>query len=199
MKKAGVRGITFGLESGTQSVLDFYNKGTTVAMNRAAVRMADRAGLYTGGIFIFGTPTETIDDFKATYDFAASLPLDITSFWILDYTFGSTLWQQANKKGVIGDNECNVPAGAERGTSIYPSRDIEKFAESCFFRFYKRPSYWLRQIIKLIRIRDRYFLSIIGVGKGWLVRRRIGAGICSLKKRALQREKFAVQPVCHGG
>jgi radical SAM superfamily enzyme YgiQ (UPF0313 family) len=53
MKKAGVKLITFGLESGNQDVLDFYNKGVTVEQNRAAIRMADKAGLYSAGLFIY--------------------------------------------------------------------------------------------------------------------------------------------------
>jgi anaerobic magnesium-protoporphyrin IX monomethyl ester cyclase len=173
MKKAGVRGITFGLESGNQEVLDFYQKGTTVAMNKRAIRLADKAGLYTGGIFIFGAPMETVHHFQQTYAFAASLPLDVTTFWILDYTYGSTLWEQAYKENKLEAHEFNVPAGKERGTSIYSSKFIEEFAQKCFFRYYRRPSYWLRQIIKLCRVRDRYFVAVVMAGIGWMVQRKI--------------------------
>jgi anaerobic magnesium-protoporphyrin IX monomethyl ester cyclase len=184
MKKAGVRGITFGLESGNQQVLDFYDKGVTVSMNEAAVRMADRAGLYTGGIFILGAPMETEADFKRTYDFAASLPLDITSFWGLDYTFGSRLWQDARAKGVLAENEYNVPAGKERGTSRYPTSFIEAYANRCFFRFYCRPGYWLRQLFKLARTRDRYFMTVLAVGIGWLIVKKAAAGLQAIQMKS---------------
>ena len=184
MRQAGVRGITFGLESGNQAALDFYNKGTTVAMNERAVRLADKAGLYTGGIFIFGAPMEKASDFQRTYRFAASLPLDVTTFWILDYTYGSTLWQRAFEQGRIAAYECNVPAGIERGTSPYSTRFIEKFAQDCFFHYYRRPGYWLRQAVKLARIRDRYFLSVLAAGIGWVVARKMEMALSKLRLQA---------------
>jgi radical SAM superfamily enzyme YgiQ (UPF0313 family) len=198
MKRAGVRGITFGLESGNQEVLDFYKKDTTVAMNERAVRLADIAGLYTGGIFIFGAPMETVTHFQKTYDFAASLPLDITTFWILDYTYGSSLWDQAYKENKIAAHECNVPAGKERGTSVYPSKFIESYAQKCFFRYYRRPSYWIRQILKLICVRDRYFVAIVVAGIGWMVRRKMEMGWNLLRYRRSGRYAAALQPEVGG-
>ena len=174
MKKAGVVLITFGLESGNQEVLDFYNKGATVETIGNAVKLADRAGLYTAGMFIFGAPMETVDHFKRTYEFAASLPLDVTSFWVLDYTYGSILWQKAHEEGKVTDEDFNTPAGLERNTSIYPTRFIEEYGRRCFFRFYRRPSYWLRQAIKFCRVHNLYFLWVLGLGLAWLVRRKTG-------------------------
>jgi anaerobic magnesium-protoporphyrin IX monomethyl ester cyclase len=194
MRKAGVKGITFGLESGNQEVLDFYRKDTTVSMNERAVRLADKAGLYTGGIFIFGAPMETERHFRNTYEFAASLPLDITTFWILDYTYGSALWEQAYRENKIAAKECNVPAGIERGTSMYPSKFIEAYAQKCFFRYYRRPAYWIRQMVKLIRVRDRYFLAIVAAGTGWMVRRKVEIWLERLKSVAPQRFTAALQP-----
>lgn len=69
--------------------------------NRRAVTLADKAGLYTAGLFIFGAPFETKDHFQNTYKFTVSLPLDITSFWILDDTHGSDLWEIAHREGKI--------------------------------------------------------------------------------------------------
>lgn len=173
MKKAGVKGITFGLESGNQDVLDFYNKQTTVEQNRKAVTLADKAGLYTAGLFIFGAPFETKDHFRNTYKFALSLPLDITSFWVLDYTFGSALWEDAYREGKISEDEFNVPAGKERGTSPYYTKELEQIAESCFFKFYKRKSYWIRQIGKLFRTREQYFFKVLIIGIVWLARKKV--------------------------
>jgi radical SAM superfamily enzyme YgiQ (UPF0313 family) len=174
MRQAGVVLITFGLESGNQDVLDFYKKGVTVEQNRQAIVLADRAGLYTAGLFMLGAPMETTDHFRRTFALATHAPLDITSFWILDYTYGSTLWSEAHAKGLFPKSEFNVPAGLEHGTSPYPSRDIEKIGESYFFRFYLRPGYWMRQVVKLLRVRDKYFFTILLIGIYWLIRRKIG-------------------------
>lgn len=172
MRKAGVKVVTFGLESGNQDVLDFYNKQSTVAMNEKAIRLADKAGLYTGGLFIIGAPFETKEHFDRTYRFAADLPLDISSFWVLDYTYGSKLWEEAFAAGKVKREEFNVPAGLERGTSAYPTEELQRMSEKYFYRFYRRPAYWLRQVLKLLRVRDYYFMRVMMVGIFWLVQRK---------------------------
>jgi len=199
MKQAGVKAITFGLESGNQKALDFYCKETTVAMNCRAITLADKAGLYTAGLFIIGAAVETREDFWQTYRFAASLPLDVTSFWVLDYTYGSILWDQAVQEGAILPHEYNVPAGKERGTSPYSTAELESIAQSFFFRYYIRPSYWLRQVLKIIRIRERYFVNILSIGIFWLITRQLELHIlapirkvCTLKRRNRDSEKKPV-------
>jgi len=172
MRDAGVKMITFGLESGNQDVLDFYQKGTTVGMNEKAIRMADRAGLYTGGIFILGAPFETKEHFAATYAFAASLPLDVTTFWVLDYAYGSPLWEEGLKKGTHTRDEFIIPAGNERGTQLYPTAYIMETCEKYFFSYYRRPGYWVRQVTKFIRVHDVYLLLVILAGLRFLIVRK---------------------------
>jgi len=172
MREAGVKMITFGLESGNQDVLDFYRKDTTVAMNAAAIAMADRAGLYTGGIFIFGAPFETKEHFKKTYTFATSLPLDITTFWILDYAYGSSLWEEGVKNGTHKRDEFLIPAGKERGTQLYPTEELTDICERYFFHYYLRPHYWFRQAMKFVRIHDFYLLLVILAGLRFLIVRK---------------------------
>lgn len=172
MHEAGVKMITFGLESGNQDVLDFYRKETTVGLNAAAIRLADRAGLYTGGIFILGAPFETNEHFDNTYRFAASLPLDITTFWVLDYAYGSPLWQEGVQQGTHRADEFLVPAGMEHGTQQFTTAEIMSVCEEYFFRFYRRPSYWFRQIGKFIRIHDIYLLLVLLAGIRFLIIRK---------------------------
>jgi anaerobic magnesium-protoporphyrin IX monomethyl ester cyclase len=173
LRDAGVKMITFGLESGNQQALDFYEKGTTVSMNAAAIKMADRMGMYTGGLFILGAPVEQIEHFNQTYHFAASLPLDVTSFWVLDYAYGSPLWKDAYRRGIVEEHENIVPAGSERGTQALTTKEITEICEKFFFRFYRRPSYWYRQVIKFIRIRDRHLMAVLVAGLQWLIIRKL--------------------------
>jgi radical SAM superfamily enzyme YgiQ (UPF0313 family) len=189
MREAGVKMITFGLESGNQDVLDFYKKDSTVKQNETAIRMADRAGLYTAGIFILGAPFETREHFEQTYRFAARLPLDVTTFWVLDYAYGSPLWEDARTKGILFNEENIVPAGSERGTQRHSTAELTALCTRYFFRYYRRPSYWLRQIAKVIRVRDKYLMMVFIAGIRFLLVRklsiavwRISAGLRSLLK-----------------
>ncbi|MBN1981485.1 MAG: radical SAM protein [Chitinivibrionales bacterium] len=173
MRRAGVKLITFGLESGNQDVLDFYHKDVTVQQNRDAIVMADKAGLYTAGLFIMGAPFETKQHFNNTYRFAAQLPLDITSFWVLDYTYGSQLWEQTFGKTEFTEDEFNIPAGKERSTSAFLTDELERITRSYFFKFYSRISYWTRQIVKAIRVHDPYLIAIILLGGMWLLSKKV--------------------------
>jgi len=181
MKKAGVVLITFGLESGNQEVLDFYNKGATVETIGNAVKLADRAGLYTAGMFIFGAPMETTEHFDRTYRFAASLPLDVTSFWVLDYTYGSIFVEKSLRRGKGHGRGLQHAAGLERKTASIHAF-IEEYGRKCFFRFYLRPSYWLRQAVKFVRVHNLYFLWVLGLGLAWLIRRRIGLWLQPMRR-----------------
>jgi anaerobic magnesium-protoporphyrin IX monomethyl ester cyclase len=76
MKNAGCTRIYFGIESGSQPILDQMNKKTTPEEARRAVEIACRAGLQVGAFFILCYPGDTDETVLATLQFAASLPLD---------------------------------------------------------------------------------------------------------------------------
>jgi anaerobic magnesium-protoporphyrin IX monomethyl ester cyclase len=76
MRDAGCRRIYFGIESGSQAILDRMNKRTTPQEARRAVEAARRAGLQVGAFFILCYPGDTDDTVLATLRYASSLPLD---------------------------------------------------------------------------------------------------------------------------
>jgi hypothetical protein len=65
----GMRRISFGLESGSQRLLDAMRKGCSVETNAAFVRDAHDAGLSVRGTMFKGYPGETAEDMEATADF----------------------------------------------------------------------------------------------------------------------------------
>lgn len=77
MKRAGCWQISFGIESGSQRVLNFMRKGTSLALIRQALKWTREAGIRTNGYFLFGFPTETEEELKQTISLAKSLDLDI--------------------------------------------------------------------------------------------------------------------------
>jgi radical SAM superfamily enzyme YgiQ (UPF0313 family) len=80
MAQAGCRGIWYGLESGSQKILNKLNKGITLEQIRKAVNLCKKYKITTGGSFMFGLPFETKKDIRKTFEFAKSLKLDSTSF-----------------------------------------------------------------------------------------------------------------------
>ena len=81
MAEAHCRTLMFGTESGSQSVLNRLNKEQTLAEVETAVSNAKQAGIDSvHGFFVIGSPDETVEDIRATFDFAAKLPLDTFGF-----------------------------------------------------------------------------------------------------------------------
>lgn len=166
MREAGVRVVVLGLESGNQDTLDFYHKGTTVDQNARAVEMADNFNLFSFGFFILGAPMETEKHLENTIQLAMKLPLDGATFNILDYTYGSRLWQDAFNKGLIESHEFNVPTDSKRGLGNFPREELEKLCLESFDKFYKRPSLWARWLRKVTMLKDpwmSHFLFRIGL------------------------------------
>lgn len=69
LKKAGCWAIQFGFESGSQRILDFINKCTTVEQNRKAIQQCRKFGIFVDGSFMIGLPTEKINEMKETVNF----------------------------------------------------------------------------------------------------------------------------------
>jgi len=104
MAKPHCRTVMFGIESGSQKVLDRLKKEQTLAEVRTAVTNAKKAGIeIVHGFFTVGNPDETIDDMRATFDFAAKLPLDTFGFNRLCVYRGTPLWQEYVKRGLVQD------------------------------------------------------------------------------------------------
>jgi anaerobic magnesium-protoporphyrin IX monomethyl ester cyclase len=104
MAKAHCRTIMFGIESGSQKVLDRLKKEQTLEEVESAVTTAKKAGIeIVHGFFVVGNPDETVEDMRATFDFASKLRLDTFGFNRLCVYRGTPLWQEYVKRGVVND------------------------------------------------------------------------------------------------
>jgi len=73
MARAGCRAVCFGVESGSQEVLDLARKHSNLDKVRAAMRMAREADIIPLASFIIGLPGETEQTLRETVAFAESL------------------------------------------------------------------------------------------------------------------------------
>lgn len=72
-KEAGVWNIFFGIESGSQMMLDRMKKGITLDEVRRAIQMTDKAHISSQCSFIIGMPGETRDTIMETQRFLDDL------------------------------------------------------------------------------------------------------------------------------
>jgi anaerobic magnesium-protoporphyrin IX monomethyl ester cyclase len=94
MREAGCRRVYLGLESGSQTTLDFMKKQMTVEDGVRAVRLYRDAGIEVAAFFIVGYPGETEASIEKTFALALSLPLDEISFNVPVPLPGSALWER---------------------------------------------------------------------------------------------------------
>jgi anaerobic magnesium-protoporphyrin IX monomethyl ester cyclase len=104
MAKANCRTIMFGIESGSQKVLDRLKKDQTLKQVEGAVKNAKDAGIeIVHGFFVVGNPDETVEDMRATFDFASRLSLDTFGFNRLCVYRGTPLWKEYVQRGLVDD------------------------------------------------------------------------------------------------
>ncbi|MCK5261735.1 MAG: B12-binding domain-containing radical SAM protein [Thermoplasmatales archaeon] len=162
MKKAGIKYIFYGLESGNQDVLDYYNKNITLQQIRKATTLARETGFFIAASFIFGAPIETKKHVENTIKFACSLPLDLANFVPLIYRMGSPLWVEAVKNKKISPSQYDALADLSHNLGNFTEDELIEFTTNAFKTFYFRPKYILGQIYNSLSRKD-YNLLIFGL------------------------------------
>lgn len=140
MEAAGCWRISYGLESGSQEVLDEIRKRETLEQIEQAVRWTKEAGIRTKGFFMFGNPLETEQTLKKTLEFAKKLDLDDFHVSHLSPMPGCELYGNAEKYGTFdrdwkrltGWHPVFVPYGVTKDM-------MEKYRKRAYLEFYLRP------------------------------------------------------------
>ncbi len=162
MKQAGCYSVSYGIESGSQEILDTIDKGITLEQVEEAVRFSREAGLHTIGYFMIGSPGETPDTIDQTVRFARKLKLDFTQFSITTPFPGTKLNDLYLESGGNSDIpwEDYIYAGSGGGaTPVFESSllgrdEIISQVKRAYRDFYFRPSYIYQRIRRTASIGD---------------------------------------------
>jgi anaerobic magnesium-protoporphyrin IX monomethyl ester cyclase len=98
MYEAGCRTIFFGIQSGSQRVLDILNTHTTPQKIEAAFKLCRKAGINIASSFMLGIPGETLADMETTYKFAKKLGPDWATFYVFIACPTSRLYEEVLEK-----------------------------------------------------------------------------------------------------
>lgn len=101
MREAGCWEISFGIESGSQPILDFIKKGITLAEIQDAIALTHESGIKAGGYFIAGHPGETVSTLRETMRFARRIKLDSFQISFMCPFPGTELYRIADKYGTF--------------------------------------------------------------------------------------------------
>jgi len=104
MAKDHCRTLMFGIESGSQKILDRLKKEQTLEEIETAVNKAKDAGIeIVHGFFVVGSPDETEEDMRQSFKFASKLRIDTFGFNRLCVYRGTPLWQEYVRRGLVND------------------------------------------------------------------------------------------------
>jgi anaerobic magnesium-protoporphyrin IX monomethyl ester cyclase len=163
MKKAGCYKISFGVESGSQRILNSVNKQINIGEIKRAVDLAKKAKLETCGFFMMAIPGETEEDLVATINLAVELDFDMVRYpnLIIPYP-GTEMTRMMNERGYISCHDWSkynafTPArdfydeGARLKYGELPWDTIVKYQKLFYLKCHGGPLHALKRIIRLLR------------------------------------------------
>lgn len=104
MREAGCKWIGYGIESGSQEMLDKMNKKQKIADIEESIRNSREAGLIVTGTFIMGMPGENERTIQETKDFFRRNNMYNLPFFPVPYP-GTILYDESKKRGLIKNEE----------------------------------------------------------------------------------------------
>jgi len=150
MRKAGCIAVWFGVESGCQNVLNSMEKSINLAQTRRAFKWANEAGLMTVASVILGFPGETKDTALQTVKFVEELNPNDVGYYIATPYPGTPMYDFVKENGWLKITDFDR---YDTATPVFESptlsiKDLEEIREKAYQRFYLRPGYVLRMLLK---------------------------------------------------
>ena len=152
MREMGGYSVAFGIESGSQRILDSIDKGITLDQTRRAVRTAKRLGFEIWGFFMFGFPEETAADISTTIDFAMELNPHIAKFHILKPFPGSKVYSEIRENGLLDDDNFDnysIHTYPAHHTKHLSREALNALHKTAYRKFYFRPGAFYNQLLML--------------------------------------------------
>ncbi len=104
MRKAGCQQISYGVESGSESIRDFLNKDIATEDIKKTFALTKSYGILPRAYFIYGSPGESWETIQESIDLMHEIkPLDMVSY-ILDIYPGTTLYDKYIKNSKSNDD-----------------------------------------------------------------------------------------------
>jgi anaerobic magnesium-protoporphyrin IX monomethyl ester cyclase len=140
MKKAGLDDVYFGVESGSQKMLDFYGKEITLKQVESAFEICRKLDIDTVACIILGALPETREDMELTYAFLKKIKPTYTRVFLFMPLPGSELYSYYLDQG-YKPNYNDIHAGkASVGCGAMTVEELEELRKRWIreFRVRKR-------------------------------------------------------------
>ena len=161
MKKAGCHTIKFGVESGSQKILEGMNKRISLEQTKNAFKWCKDIGVRTHAHVILGGIGETKESINQTIYFVKKLGTDTATFNIMSPLPGTPLMDFVQQKLGKKMDGTDINFGVIHETPIYnclftniSNKYLGHALKKAYRKFYIRPSYIIRQLLKIRNLRD---------------------------------------------
>ena len=170
MKAAGCSRVHYGVEAGTAEILKTLKKGITVEQIERAFKLTKDLGMTTLGYFMIGSPGETREQVLETVDFAKGLGADYVHVSVLTPFPATQIYFDGLASG-------QLPHDYWREFAANPTQDfvpllweevltrdeLWELLQFAYRSFYGRPSYLLRQALKVRSLGELWRKARAGV------------------------------------
>ena len=152
MKAAGCWQISYGVETGSQRLLDLIQKGIRIDRIEKTFRLTKEVGISIRAFFMLGLPTETRADSLKTIALAKRLDARWSQFTLFTPFPGTTLYELAIKEGGLrSDNwsDFKTHGGWTKGGLAYVPRgrsigEMKRMQKRAYRVVYVRPRVFFR-------------------------------------------------------
>lgn len=176
MKQSGCYYVAFGVESGSQRVLDeIIGKNIKLFQVKKAFRIARRLGLLTTAFFVLGNPGEKEEEIQQTVKFAQKIDPDFAQFCVATPFPGTALYQTVLKNAKIKiKNWDNYSQFDQKGFFDWEDLKADRvgqLAREAWRAFYLRPG----PILRILKRRETWLNlpNVIAGGAHYLLQRDI--------------------------
>ncbi|ODS30272.1 MAG: Fe-S oxidoreductase [Candidatus Scalindua rubra] len=151
--------IRYGVESGSEFVLEKIRKNITLDEVEEAFRLTKNNGIQALGGFMFGFPWDSKESIEKTLSFVKRLSPDQVQFSICMAYPGTSIYDYAQKENLIlakDWKEFDMTYGPVVKTIDMPRDELKNILARAYKEFYFRPRFFLQT---LLNIRDFYELK----------------------------------------
>lgn len=166
MKNAGCYMISYGVESGSQDILNTLCKDITLEQIKNAFGLTHDAGIKTVGYFILGSPGESVETIRKTISFSKDLDPDFAQFSLAVPYPGTKMYEMYKDEhdidfdGSMWNNffYANINS-LDRHPPVFESdklkrKDLIGWIRRAYKEFYFRPEYLKSKTLKIKSTED---------------------------------------------
>jgi anaerobic magnesium-protoporphyrin IX monomethyl ester cyclase len=154
MRKAGLRSVYFGIESGSQRILDFYGKGITLKQAEDAFEVCRRLRIHSCAYWMLGALPETREDMEKIYRFAKKIKPDQSQVFIFMPLPGAPLYDYYIEQGYTFDYNHIKSDKAVFSSAGYSLDELEEMRKRWYDEFNRPPSIVVRGFNSIRDIRN---------------------------------------------